>query len=366
MMNKMILANVAHRPVRTLISVLAVAIEVAMVMVVVGLTTGLLQESAKRIEGVGADLMVQPPGSSYFIGLTNVPMPIKIGDRLAELQHVQAVAPVLLYTQTAGGLNIIYGIDPVSFDRVTGGFAFHSGGVFAGPYDVMVDDIYALANHVKVGQNLTLLNHSFHVSGVVEHGKGARIFVPLETLQDLMEAHGEVSIFFVKCTDPGYVDDVVNSAKQLLHDYKVLSVQEFESLMTSNNLPALESFIRAMIGIAVAIGFLVIFLSMYTTIHERTREIGILKSLGASKRYIIAAILREAALLCVVGIAGGWMGAVFARKLILEEFPTLSVALSTGWALRAAALALAGGLIGALYPAVGAARLDPVDALAYE
>lgn len=366
MMNKMILANVAHRPVRTLISVLAVAIEVAMVMVVVGLTSGLLQESAKRVEGIGADVLVQPPGSSYFFGLTSAPMPIKIGDRLADLPHVLSVAPALFQMQTTGGLNVIYGIDLDSFDRVTGGFVFHAGGEFAGPYNVMVDDIYARANHVKVGQTLNLFDHPFRVSGMVEHGKGARIFVPLQTLQDLLGARDKASIFFVRCTDPGYADDVVNSAHQLLHDYKVLSVKEYENLMTSNNLPALDAFVRAMIGIAVAIGFLVIFLSMYTTIHERTREIGILKSLGASKRYIIAAILREAALLCLVGIAGGWVGAVFAKKLILEEFPTLTVALTTPWALRAAALALAGGLIGALYPALGAARLDPVDALAYE
>jgi putative ABC transport system permease protein len=362
----MILANVAHRPVRTLISVLAVAIEVAMVMLVVGMTTGLLKESAKRVEGIGADALVQPPGSSYFFGLTAAPMPIKIGDRLAELPHVLAVAPALFQMQTSGGLNVIYGVDPESFDRVTGGFVYHAGGAFTGPYEVLVDDVYARANRLKVGETLNLFDHQFRVCGIVEHGKGARIFVPLQTLQDLIGAHDKASIFFVKCTDPGYADNVVSSIHQLLRDYKVLSVREYESLMSSNNLPALTAFITAMIGIAVAIGFLVIFLSMYTTIHERTRDIGILKSLGASKGYIIAAILREAALLCVVGIAGGWVGALFAKKLILQEFPTLSVDLTTAWALRAALLALAGGLIGALYPALRAAGLDPVDALAYE
>ena len=170
----------------------------------------------------------------------------------------------------------------------------------------------------------------------------------------------------MKCTDPGYGDDVVSAIQHLLPDYHVYPMRKYMSMMTSNNLPALNAFVNAMIAIAVGIGFLVIFLSMYTTITERTREIGVLKSLGASKGYIIAAILREAALLCVAGIAAGIIGSVFAKRLILEAFPTLSVDLTADWGIRAAGLALAGSLIGAFYPALRAAQLDPVDALAYE
>jgi putative ABC transport system permease protein len=362
----MIVANVLHRPVRTIISILAVAIEVSMVMLVVGMTTGLLHETAKRVEGVGADVLVQPPGSSFLIFFSSAPMPIKIGGLLAGLPHVQAVAPALLQTNTTGGLNIIYGIDMKSFERVSGGFAYHSGGPFASPYDILVDDVYARANQVKVGQTLTMLDHKFRVCGIVEHGKGARLFIPLETAQDLSESHDKASIFFVKCTDPGYGDDVVSTILHLLPEYHVLSIRQYMSMMTSNNLPGLNAFIEAMIAVAVGIGFLVIFLSMYTTITERTREIGILKSLGASKGYIIAAILREAALLCLAGIAAGIIGSVFAKRLILEQFPTLSVDLTVEWGIRAASLALVGSLIGAFYPALRAAQLDPVDALAYE
>ena len=365
MVTRMIVANVLHRPVRTIISILAVAIEVSMVMLVVGMTTGLLHEAAKRVEGVGADVLVQPPGSSFLIGLGSAPVPIKIAQRLEEMPHVQAVAPALLQTNL-GEFNVIYGIDMKSFERVSGGFAYHSGGPFTGPYDIMVDNVYAHANHVKVGQTLTMLDHQFHVCGIVEHGKGGRLFIPIEMAQVLSGSRGKASIFFVKCTDPGYGDDVVNAIRHLLPDYHVLSVREYMSLMTSNNLPGLKAFIEAMIAVAVGIGFLVIFLSMYTTITERTREIGILKSLGASKGYIIAAILREAALLCVAGIAAGIIGSVFAKRLILEAFPTLSVDLTADWGIRAAGLALAGSLIGAFYPALRAAQLDPVDALAYE
>lgn len=366
MVNRMVVSNILHRPVRTTVSVLAVAIEVSMVMLVVGLTSGMLHETAKRVEGVGADLLVQPPGASYFFALTQAPMPIKVGDRIAQLPRVLAVAPVLFQFNSTGGLNIIYGIDLPSFDRVSGGFVYHAGGPLAGPYDILVDNWYAKANQVKVGQTRNFLDHNFRVAGIVEHGKGARLFIPMKTAEDLSGAHDKASIFFVKCTDPAYTEEVIGSIHELLPKHQILSIKEYMSLMTSNNLPAMQAFVASMIAIAVGIGFLVIFLSMYTTITERTREIGILKSLGASKRYIIGAILREAGVLCLLGILAGYGGTVIARKIILEYFPTLSIDLTFEWALRAGLLAVVGSVLGAFYPALRAAQLDPVDALAYE
>ena len=367
MINRMVLQNLLHRPVRTAVSVLAIAIEVGMVMLVVGLSTGMLHESAKRVEGVGADILVQPPGASMFFGLTQSPMPIKIADRLVEIPRVAAVAPVLFqFNSSGGGIGLIYGIDLESFSRVSGGFVYHEGGGFEQPYDIMVDDWYAKANHVKVGQTLHFLNHDFRVSGIVEHGKGARLFIPLETAQDLTVAQGRASIFFVKLTNPGFADDAKAAIGKLLPGYQILPMREYMSMMSSNNLPALQVFISILISVAVTIGFLVIFLSMYTTITERTREIGILKSLGASKAYILEAILREASLLAAMGIVAGFLGTLAVKKLIIASFPTQAVDLTVEWALYAAALAMAGTLIGAFYPAILAARLDPVDALGYE
>jgi putative ABC transport system permease protein len=367
MENRMVISNLLHRPIRTVVSVLAVAIEVAMVLLVVGLTTGMLNDSAKRVEGVGADVLVQPPNASYFFAITSAPMPIKIGDLLAEkVPHIQDVTPVLFQFSSSGGLNLIYGIDMDSFNRVTDGFVYHSGGPFTGPYDILVDDWFAKAHDVKMGSMLNFLNHDFHVVGIVEHGKGARLFIPLDTAQDLAGARDKASIFFVKCTDPGYTESVVEGIHSLLPKYQILSVREYTSLMTSNNLPALTTFITAMISIAVAIGFLVIFLSMYTTITERTREIGVLKSLGASKGYIIDLILREAVLICIIGIIAGYVGTVATRRLIQSTFPTLNIELTLIWMMWSAVLAFVGSLIGAFYPAMRAAQLDPVDALAYE
>ncbi|PYV15583.1 MAG: ABC transporter permease [Acidobacteria bacterium] len=367
METKMVISNLLHRPTRTIISILAVAIEVGLVMLTVGMTTGMLSETARRVEGIGADIIVQPPGASFLMGFTPAPMPIKIGDLLEEkVEHVAHVLPVLILMNVGVGVNIVFGINREQFDAVTGGFVFHSGGWFTGPDDIIVDDLYAKAGHLKVGQKLTLFSHSFRITGIVEHGKGARLFIPLQTDEELNQTQDKASIFFVKCTDPGYTDDAISGIRQFLPTYPVRSMAEYTSLYSSNNLPALNTFIEALICIALTIGFLVIFLSMYTTITERTREIGILKSLGASKSYIMSLILREAATICVLGIAAGEVGTLGARRVLQSSFPTLAVRLTPHWMVYAAVLAMGGTVLGAVYPALRAASLDPVDALAYE
>ena len=127
MIGRVILANILHRPVRTLVSILAVGVEVALVIIIVGLTSGMIQETAKRIEGVGADIMLQPPSASVFLAFNGAPMPIRIGDRLRQLKYVQSVTPVLLQFSSTGGVDLVYGIDPESFRAVSGGFVFLEG-----------------------------------------------------------------------------------------------------------------------------------------------------------------------------------------------------------------------------------------------
>ncbi|MGH9861759.1 MAG: ABC transporter permease, partial [Candidatus Acidiferrales bacterium] len=355
MIGQLVVRNVLHRPIRTAISVIAVGVEVMLVVIVVGLTSGLLQDTAKRVEGVGADIMLQPPSASVFMAFSGAPMPITIKDKLAEMAHVQAVAPVLLQFNS-GGLEIVYGIDKQSFSAVSGGFVFHEGRGLEGSHDILVDDWYAKAKNVSAGDTVRLFEQDFHVAGVVEHGKGARLFVPLPTLQELSGSLDKASVFFVKLEDPEYTQAVMDDIRRLFPRHEIRPLKDFLSLMTSSSLPGLDAFINSMIAIAVTIGFLVIFLSMYTTIIERTREIGVLKSLGASKSYIARAILSESTLVCLGGVALGIGLSYLTRRAMVGFFPTLTVLITGEWILRAAAIAIVGGLLGASYPAWLATR----------
>jgi putative ABC transport system permease protein len=104
---------------------------------------------------------------------------------------------------------------------------------------------------------------------------------------------------------------------------------------------------------------------MYTTVAERTRQIGVLKSLGASKTWIAGQIEQEALLISGLGVLLGSLLAV-AGKYAITRLTPVSVELEPIWLFYALALGLLAGALGSLYPALRAANQDPVTALAYE
>jgi putative ABC transport system permease protein len=358
--------------VRTTVSILAVALEVALILVVVGLITGAATETGKRIEGVGADIIVQPPNASYIFALNSSPMPMAYSAKFAEIEGVKAVAPVLTMTNSkSSGLEVIYGIDPPSFDSVSGGLTYIEGRLFkdhTDPIEVVVDDWYARSRHTKVGDQIHLLGHEFRVSGIVQHGKGSRIFMPLKAAQEMQGFTGNVSMFYVKLHNPDDVDAVIDRIhlRPGFSEFKLTPLREFASLMMSDNQALIDNFYDAVIFVAACIGVLVIFLSMYTTITERTREIGILRSLGASKRLIVTLILQEAFTISVLGVVIGLGSSFVIGRVVQTFFPTSIISIPPEWMLRASIFAVLSGLIGAVYPSVKAAAHDPVEALAYE
>jgi putative ABC transport system permease protein len=272
--------------------------------------------------------------------------------------------------QIASGtsLEVLYGIDLNSWQSVSGPLRYISGGPFTGPYDVIVDDVFADSKHAKVGDSIKELNHEFRISGIVEHGAGGRKLFPMQTIQDLIGAQGKVSIFYVKLKNPKMTEEAMQEIHNVpgMSEFKVLSLQDYLSQMSPDKLPGFTIFLYVVIGVSMVIGFIVIFQSMYTAVIERTREIGILKSLGASKAYILNVILRETALLAVGGVLVGSIFSYIATIALTKKFPTLGMEWPWSWVGYATVLALVGALIGALYPAFKAAQKDPIDALAYD
>src|SRR2546423_13688471 len=103
MMNKMVVANLVHRPIRSLISIVAIALEVTLILLIVGLCYGIMNDSKNRTAGIGADVIVQPPGSSFLAGISGAPVSVRVADVLRRLPHVKVVRPVIWEVSAGGG-----------------------------------------------------------------------------------------------------------------------------------------------------------------------------------------------------------------------------------------------------------------------
>lgn len=363
-MFKLIYANLRERPTRTIVSSLAVSLGVVLILVSVGLSYGQLNDSAERTRRVGGDFMIQPPDASLFIALNSGTLSVKIGKVIEEVEEVAASTPVLAKF-ISEKFHLLFGIEKDSFEEVNSSLRFVRGRMFEQPDEVIVDTIYANANALDIGDRVEFLGRQFKISGIFQEGTAARVLLALDVLQEMNGTPDKATMFFVRAEESASIEEVFARLKQRMPQYKIIKTAELQEIMASST-PVFRQFLSAMVFISVAISFLIIMLAMYSTITERTREIGILKSLGASKGYIIRLILKESLLICGLGAVVGFLLTSAAIQFIFVAFPTLPIEIPAMWKVSAVVMAVGGGVLGALYPALQAARLDPVKALGYE
>jgi len=362
LINRLVIENLKSRPILTLASALVIGVQVTMVLTLVGLSRGMVEDAQQRARSVGADVVIRPPNSSVFSFSGTFPEA-----RLAAVRQQPGIAVATgTFVNPIGGVNSVTGINLREFNAMSGGFHYVDGGPFTGLDDMIIDQVFADENHKHAGDTIDLMNHSWHISGVIVPGMMSRAFVDLAYLQDLTGNNGRLSCIWVKLTNSSQTDAAVANFKEKLPSFAVYSVADYVSLITVTNVPMLRTFTGVIIGIGTFVGFLVVFLSMYTAVMERTREIGILKALGGSPWFILDTLLRETVMLALVGSILGIGMSYGARQLIRVFAPMMITVIAVDWWPIAAGIALVGALCGAVYPGLRAARRDVVDALAYE
>jgi putative ABC transport system permease protein len=362
-------ANVMHRKTRTAVSVLAVAMEVAMVMILVGMANGTLGDIAERLQNVGADVLFQPPDASLILGATSAVMPLRFSEVMMQVPGVRDVTPVLNWhvSKLKGESRAVnlWAIDPPSFARISGGLDIVEGRGLEQADDLVMDTVLAGATGLKVGESVPMLNRGFRLAGICRAGAGGRLYARLVDIQEAIGAPDKASFFLVKGERAAEADRLTEALQERFKGYKITPMAQVSKVMQDNAV-GLRQFKEALTGMAVVVSFLVVLLAMYTTIIERTREIGILRAIGASQTKVVQLVISESVLICLAGVAVGMLIAVGGRFYLPRVFPTLVVTLTREWAIIAAILGMAGGLLGSLYPALRAARLDPVQALNFE
>jgi putative ABC transport system permease protein len=364
-MFRLAISNLFQRKMRSAISVLALAVGISLFIILWGLVNGVLNEFTERIRGIGADITVIRTGSNPLLFGSGV-LPYKLGEQLSTIDGVKTVSPVLIWKATIGSAPYnIFGIEPQKFSDLGGQLVFIDGRMLQGPDEMFIDSRIAALESLSVGDSLELLGRQFKIVGVVQPGVGTRIFLPYQTLAELTSQPDRVSLFFVTARSPEMVEKI---SAQITRDIKGVETQFMSNIAASMGkyIEALNQFIRAINYTALVISALVILLSMYTTVVERTREIGILKSLGASRGYILSTIMAEALVLSLLGSLAGISLAVLSRNAIEWKFQLITVEISSGLLINSVVLGVLVGALGALYPAFWASRQDPIKALVYE
>jgi len=366
-MDNLVLSNIAHRPARTLVSILGVAVGVLLIILTVGLAHGVLRERGRREAGVGAEIMLRASGTMGMSGSQPFALPVSHADEIARIAGVRAAVPLGQTTASSDsgfGVRLVDGINFASYSQLAGLRIIEGEPLPTGGDVAIVDPIWIEQRKARLGDTLQLYDRSFRIVGIYEPPGGARIKIPLATMQEQVGSPESCTSILVASTNPAEQELVAERIHQAFPEDQIIFTRDLPELYATG-VPALNVFISVVVAIAAAISMLVILLAMYTTVTERTRQIGILKSLGMSNTSIAWVIEQEALLVSVLGVLLGLI-LTFAARFALMRASNLSVEIEPRWVLISLLIGVVGGSIGALYPALRAARQDAVDALSYE
>ncbi len=364
-MDSLVASNIRQRPTRTMISVAGVALGVLLVVLNTGLVEGMLNDRIRRERGIGAEIQFGREAAMLSPSSSN-PVDVRYADRLRQIQGVKQVSPVGYYVQSGNsglGIEIVEGVEFDSYSAITG-LKIVEGHAFQSDDDVLIDDFKAQHNKLKVGSEIQIFGKMMRVAGIYSPQIGSRIKMSLAAMQQALGAENKCFEILVKVQDPEKQAEVQQRIDAALPGNHVILTRDLGTNF-GREIPGIKGFVRAVMVLSIIVSALVILLAMYTTITERTREIGILKSLGAPKRYIISVIEKEALAISLIGVIVGLLLAIIAAWGI-ERATTLQLEFHWSWILRAALIGLGAGALGALYPAVRAANQDAVKALSYE
>lgn len=366
-MLELVFANLKVRPFRTLISVIGVALGVILVVLFTGLARGMTNDMAKRASNWKAEIVFTRPGAMELTS-SNASVSTAYTKHLEQIEGVEATVPVIRYitADTSGrwGISQLDGVDWEPFAAMNG-MSIIEGRAPTGNNEVILDERRLVEDKVKVGDTIQLFgDRDYKIVGVFSPPSGSRVKMSLAAMQDALEVKDKCTYILVKIKEG--LDPAVVAARidRELPGNKINLTRDL-IIDAQDRVPALNTFLKVLVGLGAFVSTIFVLLSMYTTITERRKEIGILKSLGAPKSFIIRAIEGEAFMIGVLGVVGGLAAAFLSSEVIGRAFD-LSFEFSSGWVLTAVAIALLGSLVGALYPAWRASVIDPVEVMANE
>jgi len=369
-----VVKNTIRRPLRSALTVIAIAVAVGTVDALVGVAAGFERTFLSLYKGAGVDLIVVRAGAKQRLNST---LEESLGDKIRQVPGVADVIPGLadvISFQDAGLLGVVLqGLVPET--RVFAHLNFVSGRSLRrdDKKAAVIGTVLAKNLDKKVGDTIEIFDDQFPIVGIYRSNnvfeEGA-VSIPLVELQRLMERDGQVTGFSVvmkNSSDKAAIDRARKEIESLARGLTALPTDEHVKSVTEIQLAKAMAWLTS--TVALLIGGFGMMNTMIMTVHERTKEIGILRAIGWGRGRIVRMILLEALVLGVAGAVAGGIGASILVRL-LTRVPIVSGLIDGRiepvFFVYGLLLALGVGLIGGLLPAYRASRLLPTVALRYE
>ena len=365
-MLELVFASLRVRPFRTLISVVGVALGVVLIILFTGLARGMTNDLAKRAANWKAEIVFTRPGGMDTMS-SNAAVNLAYAKKLLEIEGVKATVPVIRYVSPDArgkwGIKQVDGVDWLPFADMND-MHLVEGRAATANEEIIMDQRELRDENLKVGDTYELFGgKQYKIVGVFSPPSGARTKMSLAAMQEALQTD-KCTYILVKIKDGSDAPAVAAKINEVLPGNKINLTSDLV-IDAQERIPGLNTFLRVLVVLGAFVSTIFVLLSMYTTITERRKEIGILKSLGASKSFIISSIEGEAFFIGVLGVLLGFIVAFAASYIIGREF-SLAFEFSAGWISTAIAIAIGGSLFGALYPAWRASGIDPVEVMINE
>jgi putative ABC transport system permease protein len=369
----LIAKNVLNRPVRTILTTVGLAIAIAAVIILVGISWNFERSFLAIYRTKGIDMVVVRAGSSNQLSSS---LDIKLGDRLRRIQGVADVSPSLVDTVGFEDKNLVSvlvnGWIPGSI--LFRGIRMIDGSALQDSEEklVVLGRVLALTLDKKAGDSLSIAGEPFRVAGIYESDswfENGGMIMPLKTLQSMMGREGQVTGFLIAAaqSDPKSIDTLRHRIESTISGVAAMPARDH--VMNDTQLRLARAMAWTTAAVALILGSVGMLNTMLMSIFERTREIGILRAVGWRRRRVLALVIGEALVIALIGSLLGSVLAVVGLKAITLA-PTARGFIDPNLPPEVLLIALAMGVglsvLGGFYPAARAASLEPTEALRYE